>query len=283
MQNILVPTDFSNNAFHALRYATGLFKNKSCTFFLLNVYGGAKGFKKNSIHTGREIPDEVKDAAIARLNNTVRKIRKENTNPEHSYQVISRPGDLVPAMNALIDELKIDLIVLGNKGKRSSIPVFLGSNTTKTLESVKKCPILTVPKGAQLMIPMEIGFATDFKKPFDFTILDPLRSMALLSGAAIRIIHMDEKEKLDTSQKKNLDSLLAYLSPLSNSVERIPKFISKTTILQLFLANSELDMLYMVNNEHGVLEKMLREPVIEKMVLKIDIPFMVISESAPQP
>ncbi|KKL58099.1 hypothetical protein LCGC14_2228770, partial [marine sediment metagenome] len=31
MQNILLPTDFSRNAFHALRYATGLLKNRECT------------------------------------------------------------------------------------------------------------------------------------------------------------------------------------------------------------------------------------------------------------
>ena len=46
---------------------------------------------------------------------------------------------------ALIDELGIDFIVMGNKGKKSSIPIFLGSTATKTLHTVKKCPVLTVP------------------------------------------------------------------------------------------------------------------------------------------
>jgi nucleotide-binding universal stress UspA family protein len=284
MKNILVPTEFSNNAFHALRYVTTLFESEVCTFFLLNIYGGGKGFKGKSIaNKTQEFSDDLKAASIAGLNKALRKINTENENSKHSYQLISKPGDLVLAVHSLLDELKIDLIVLGNKGEKSSIPVFLGSNTTGTLQSVKKCPILTVPKGAEITIPGEIGFATDFKKRFDTRALDSLRKVARLTGAAIRIVHIDEEEKLNAFQKTNLDSLLAYLEPLSYSVQRIPNFVSKAKIMQVFLENSDLDMFFMVNNEHSIMEKMLREPVVEKMIVKIDIPFFVIPEISLQP
>ncbi len=38
MKNILLPTDFSDNAYNALRYAAELYKEEDCTFFLLNTY-----------------------------------------------------------------------------------------------------------------------------------------------------------------------------------------------------------------------------------------------------
>ncbi|WP_273568522.1 universal stress protein [Maribacter halichondriae] len=46
MQNILVPTDFSENAFNALKYTLELFKKTKCTFHLLHIdpippYSGA--------------------------------------------------------------------------------------------------------------------------------------------------------------------------------------------------------------------------------------------------
>ena len=38
MKRILLPTDFSDNAFEAIRYALLVFKDIECTFFLLHTY-----------------------------------------------------------------------------------------------------------------------------------------------------------------------------------------------------------------------------------------------------
>ena len=46
MKRILLPTDFSENAFNAIVYAVQLFKDEKCTFFLLNTYTPA------AYHTG---------------------------------------------------------------------------------------------------------------------------------------------------------------------------------------------------------------------------------------
>ena len=279
MQNILVPTDFSRNAFHALRYAVELLKEKECTFFLLNAYGGRKGFKYKSTAQGTASSEDLKRSSKARLNDTLRKIKNEAKNPKHKFRTVSEPRNLIHAVPALIDALQIDMVVLGNKGQKSSIPVFLGGTTTKTLRTVKKCPVLTVPKNATFQIPSEIAFATDFRKSYDKEVLDVVGAWADLFDAKIRIVHIDEEEKLDEVQKSNLNSLLEFFGALASSVDRIPNFVSKTKIMQLFLEKSDIDMLCMVGHEHGLLEKVLREPVIERMVPKINIPFFVVPEA----
>ncbi|WKX76899.1 universal stress protein [Zobellia laminariae] len=38
MKRILLPTDFSDNSFEAIRYALLVFKEIECTFFLLHTY-----------------------------------------------------------------------------------------------------------------------------------------------------------------------------------------------------------------------------------------------------
>jgi len=281
MQNILVPTDFSGNAYHALRYATELLKNKECTFFLLNVYGIKKGFKsKPTDNSDEQISDTLRIASEKKLKTTLKKIKEDSNATKHSYALLSKSSDLIHAVQSLIDELKIDLVVLGNKGETSSIPLFLGSTTTRALESVKKCPILTVPQSANLDIPGEIAFATDFKKEFNTDVLNAVRSMALLCGAAVRVVHIDEGEGLNELQKANRDILLNHLEPMDFSVDKIPHFISKTKIIQVFAENSGIKILAMVQNDHGELEKMLREPVIEKMVGKIDIPYCIIPDAS---
>ena len=38
MKKILIPTDFSDNAYGALAYAAQLYAEEDCTFFLLHSY-----------------------------------------------------------------------------------------------------------------------------------------------------------------------------------------------------------------------------------------------------
>ncbi len=281
MQNILVPTDFSNNAFHALDYATELLKNEECNFFLLHVFTEKKGFKSKGIkEDGENILTKMEEDSKVRLKRILLKIKKQKDNQKHTYRLLSERSGLIQVINSRIEELSIDLIVMGNKGKKSSIPVFFGNTATKALQTVKKCPVLTVPKNTGFSIPKEIAFVTDFKKTFDAKVINPLLEIAALYGAAIRIVHINDEEPLDKFRQSNLDTLLAYFKTVEHSFQRIPNFISKTKIIQVFLEQSGSDMLAMVNNEHGLLEKMLREPIIEKMIFNIDIPFLVIPETS---
>ena len=275
--NILIPTDFTNNAYHALCYVAELLKNRECNIYLLNVYKERKGFKTRPINNGSETSSsELRDKSNIRLEKTLSRVKKKNENPKHNYKLIAQPDSLTDVIHSLEDTLEIDLIVLGNKGKKSSIPLFLGGIATKTLESVKKCPVLTVPKSAKINIPREIAFATDFKKPFNPQVLNHIRSLALLCDASVRIVHIQEKERLDKIQQANLDSVLAYFDPVPYTINKMPSFISKAKVLQVFLEDTDIEMLAMINYEYALLEKMLREPIVEKMLMKIDIPYFII-------
>ena len=39
--NILLPTDFSKNAWHAIKYALELYKHNYCNFYILNVFSAS--------------------------------------------------------------------------------------------------------------------------------------------------------------------------------------------------------------------------------------------------
>ncbi len=279
MKKILFPTDFSHNSFHALNYAGELLQNVECTFFVLNVFTEKKGFKsKKTADDSEEKSKKWKEETTTRLERFVSRIKKQEENGKHSYRLISESRDLIQVINTLVNELDIDLIVMGNKGKKSSVPIFLGKTATRTLNLINKCAVLTVPKNASYTVPKEIAFVTDLKKPYKAKVIGPLLYAALLHDTTIRIVHIDEKEPMDESQQWNLDGLLSFIEPVKSSVHHIPNFISKAKIIEMFINEWAIDMLVMVNNEHGFLEKMLREPIIEKMVFTIDIPFLVIPE-----
>ncbi|MBT8297311.1 MAG: universal stress protein [Maribacter sp.] len=280
MQNILVPTDFSNDAYNALYFASTLFKSKACNFYLMNVYNESTPLISRSIDKVngevKGLLEQLKDESNEELNHTFHRINLDNKCPKHNYKLISKKMDLIEAISQAIDDYKIDLVVMGNKGKTSALGVFMGSSTTKTMASVKKCPILAIPMNAEFRVPYEIAFATSYKRYYDAEVLDPLRYMANCCGSAIRIVHINEEEHLDKVQESNLKTLRAYLDPIENSVHWMPNFTSKTTAIQVFLEELGIGMLTMVNYEYSFLEKLLHEPVIKKLAFNIDIPFLVI-------
>ncbi len=278
MKNILVPTDFSNNAYNALFYATSLFEHNDCTFFILNTYNELTPLKSVSLSTEKRkgLIEQLSDESVEELQHVLHRINLDNDNPKHRFELLSKKGSFVPSLRTMVAQYEIDLVVMGTKGATGNTSLFLGSNTTKAMAAVKACPVLAIPLEKDFSKPYEIAFASDYKRTFDAKVLEPLRFMSRLCSAAIRIVHINEKERLDKLQEANLNTLLAYMEPLPHSIHWMPNFASKTESLQTFLDELGIGMLAMVRYEHSFVEKLLREPVIKKMAFHLNIPFLVI-------
>lgn len=278
MKNILIPTDFSNNAYNALFYATALFHLKECTFHILNVYTELTPLKSKSLDRSKHksLIEQLGDESMEGLQQTLHRINLDNDNPKHRFELFSKKGNLTQVLSRTIDEMNIDLVVMGTKGATGSATVFLGSNTTKAMSALKQCPVLAIPLEKEFSMPYEIAFANDYKRTFHAKVLEPLRFMSGLCSAAIRIVHINEEEKLDKLQESNLNTLLTYMEPLPHSIHWMPHFASKTEAIQTFLDELGIGMLCMVNYPHSFVEKLLREPVIKKIAFHLSIPFLVI-------
>ena len=280
MQNILVPTDFSNDAYNALFYASRLFKSNTCNFYLLNAYSErtpllSRNVDKNNGYR-KGLLEQLNDESCEELKHTFHRINLDHKCPNHRYKMIPIKMDLTEAISNAIDEHNIDLVVMGNKGKSSGLGVYLGSSTTKTMASIKKCPIMAVPMNADFQVPYEMAFATDYKRHYDARVLEPLKEMATHCGSAIRVVHINEEKRLSHLQESNLKILRAYLDSIDNSLHWMPNFTSKTKAIQVFLDELGIEMLVMINYEHSFLERLLHEPVLKKLAFDIDIPFLVI-------
>lgn len=276
MKNILVLTDFSDNAYNALFYVSKLFNQIECGFFLLNAYEERLSQAGKLVNGEEEVVTLAKRRSKEGLESVFHKINLDNPNPKHRYQKLSKSMDLMTAVKKAIQEFKIDLLVLGNKGITSLVSVFWGSTTIKVMTSIKECPILAVPADKEFTTPSEIAFATNYKRTFDAEVMAPVRFMTSLCGAAVRIVHINEEKRLSKFQESNLNTLITYLKPMEHTLHWMPNFTSKTKAIQVFLDELNIGMLAMVNYEHSFLELLLREPVIQRMTFHITIPFLVI-------
>ncbi len=278
MKNILVATDFSNNAYNALFFATQLFKDRKCTFHLLNTYTELTQLisQKVGMEGRRSLMAQLADESREGLNEVYHRIHLDQNNPKHQFKVISRNKYFIEAVTRIIDSAQIDLLVMGNKGITGAKNTFWGSNVTKAINEISSCPILTVPKEIEIDIPKEIAFATDYRHNYNAKVLHPFLYLTSLCQAKVCILHINEEQRLDEIQKSNLYTLREYLGDIQHSIHWMPDFASKSEVIQTFLDELNIDMLTMIKYDHGFISKMIREPVIKKVNFDLEIPFLIL-------
>ena len=280
MKNVLLPTDFSENAWNATKYAIELFKDEECVFHLLNTYTPAiasSRFMATSLSNVQE--GSMRNSSERGLEEILGNIKKNFNFPKHSYKTISSFSLLVDEIKDIVENSGIDLIVTGTKGASGIDEVFMGSNTVRIIKSVKNCPVLAIPQHFQYTSPTEIAFATDFNRFYSLSELQPMIDLAKAFKAAIRIVHVQyEIKALSEIQMFNLNMLRKYLNEVEHYVHTVSELNSVSKTLEVFTKELDIHLLAMLNYQHSYMEKMTREPVVKRMAFHTQIPLLVIPE-----
>ncbi|TAI47126.1 universal stress protein [Flagellimonas allohymeniacidonis] len=281
MQRILIPTDFSDNAWNAIQYAMQLFSNNKCTFYLLNTYTPvipSSRFMAKMVD-GVKIVDAVRDASEKGLQKTVKRIKSTFDNSNHQFETISSFNLLTDEVKDIVKEFGIQLIVTGTKGASGIDEVFMGSNTVRIIKNTKKCPVLAIPQHFDYVTPSEIAFATDFNRFYTTSELQPLVDLAQMFNATIRVVHVQYKIKaLSELQQFNLNMLRRYLDGTEHYVHTVSELNSVSQTLEIFSEELDIHLLALLNYQHSYMEKMTREPIVKRTAFHTQIPLLVIPE-----
>lgn len=278
MKNILVATDFSDNAYCALFFVTNLLATKPCTFYILNTYSEISMLQGKSLPPlgGKKYLQQLEIVSNEQLTHIKHKIVLDNDNPQHRFEVISQKGDLAKIIVQKIETLQIDLVTMGNKGLTEAADIFLGSNTIKVANTITQCPVLAIPGELDFKPIKEIAYVTDFKKSCNQNTLAPLLYLATLCNAAIRVMHINEKEILNETQEFNRKQIGGFLEDVEHSFHWMQNFDDKAKVIDIFLEKFKVDMYTMVNQKRGIIEKLTKEPIIKDISMYSHIPFLIL-------
>jgi len=277
MKNILLPTDFSENAWNAVLYTLHLYKNETCKFILLNSYQ-VNGYYKHSKRNPIPGDDRLKKAKQNSEHGLQRLIEVINTgypNPNHSFIAISLNYPLIEAIEHEIKKNTIEVLVIGTKGSTGAYEVVYGSNTIKIMDEVEGCPVLAVPSNVPYYELNEIVLASSFKirhKEKDFRYL---KLLALQTNARICILHIEEEGGLSISQKQNKQFLETYFEKVPHSFHSLAH-VSVPIGIYCFIESRGSNMIAFVNKKHNFFEKLLYNPLYKDLGSYSIIPVLVL-------
>lgn len=282
MKNILVPTDFSENAWNALKYAQQLFDRNKCNFYLLHV-SDFINYPANPVanRINEDLP--LVDCAVpskTQLNDLMRKVKNTFFNKNHKYFSIHEHGFFLESIKKNIAEKKIDLVVMGTKGASGLRKHIIGSNTREVITKVK-CNTVIIPKGIQFSEPKEVAFPTDYNNFCSHQILDAVTEMLRLGKANIHVMNVSKMDRhLTKVQERNQEYLYDYLNeafPKNSSFHTITNK-SVNAAIQCFVDSRDIDMIIMVAKNLNFLQQIFFDSLVEKISFHTTVPFFVIHE-----
>jgi nucleotide-binding universal stress UspA family protein len=276
MKRVLLPTDFSDNSWNAIKYALQLFKNEKCTFTLLNTYTPIiYQFEYMQASSPQlQVMEAVKETSQKKLNDLVERIESEFPNPNHVFAKISSFNTLTAEINDLYDGNIMDIIIMGTKGASGVKEVLLGSNTVHVLNKAK-CPVLAVPSEFEFETPHELLFPSDYEVNFEDRHIQPIIDIANLYNIRVNIMHVYYGEELTKAQDQNKNRLENYFKGIAHLFHNV-KNQNITEAITRFQMKARINLLVMINNKHSFFENLFFKSTIKQIGFHLNVPFLVI-------
>jgi nucleotide-binding universal stress UspA family protein len=276
MKNILMPTDFSENAMNAIRFALEFFKYDNTAFYFMHVYedevySNPKLLKEGSL---KGVINRVSNQSQLKLELLLKKVNEIAPNPRYKYQIISAYNSLIDEVDTLVIQKNIDLIVMGTKGATSNKNFSFGSNTMQVLKYVS-CPVLAIPESYVYTQPKQVLFPTNYRIPFRRRELNLLSNMVSPFRSVIDMLYISTSNTVSKRQKVNKDFLESELCENQLNFKTLASENSIQTIYD-YIAINKVDLLVMVNTRHSFLEDMLFRCKVDDIFLHTQIPFLAL-------
>ena len=140
LNRILVPTDFSDSARHALGYGVSLAREFGAELLLLHVVEALPGAYASELFPApiAEVLDQVSGYARTELSRLTAEVAEKGV-PVRERLVQGKPSAEIVRVAG---EEKVDMIVLGTHGKGVLDKALFGSTTERVVRKAP-CPVLT--------------------------------------------------------------------------------------------------------------------------------------------
>lgn len=276
MRKIIIPTDFSENAYNALKYAAELFKYERSEFYLLHAYADEVYDFEGTITPEflEEYKTTVKKKCDRELEQLTKKIKQSYANPKHSFFPVSAFGLLVDEVNDLAEKENVDLIITSTRGITNDRKLTFGSNTLQIIKYVQ-CPVLSIPENFKFSDPKHILFPTNFLLPYQRRELKLVGGIARSFCSEIHMLYVSKFQEETLRQQDNKEMILEHFYDVKVEQHR-EEALEKTEAMEKMIEELNIDLLILVNSRHSYLENILYSSTIDKIGLHPKVPFLVL-------
>ncbi len=272
IRTILFPTDFSDAAQNAFRYATQMASALSAKLVLLHVY-------ENHMVLAHTAPEDLKQSLqeerISRASEALANFQSKVTDQareEVEMECLLKGGLPGKAIIECLEEVHPDLIIMGTSGAASVHERILGSVTAYIVQHAQ-IPVLAIPAEASYKPIRNIQYAMNMEA-VDIPAINRLIDICESLGAKLYCTHIKTPKANwtriqvgafnDLSELEKLGLLECYIID-NEAIDRG---------LEEFLMDQNIDCLSMTTHMHDDFLPKFEKSLTRHMLMQTDVPLL---------
>lgn len=273
MKTIVIPTDFSNNAWRAAGYAANIYRNTPCRFVIFHAYyepGGA---------LEPDIPHIIATRS-KEINENLEKIKAEfgefEHHPDTIIETVARYGEPHTAIMTEVKNEFADVIVMGKAGASDSST--LGSLTMELLEFLP-CPIICIPENSEVAPPKHIMFAADYHNLKNLDQMNVLKEIAETNKSRISIVNIKEDLQIPVPIADGMEGLVLhnFFGDIPHEYFDHEEKNVEEGILD-FAHQKDVNLVVMLNRSRKYWEDLFHKSMSMAVGINSDIPLLVLKD-----
>lgn len=267
MKNILVPTDFSEQAENALKVAVAIAKKQKASIYLLHTME-LPSHLAHSKDTSA-LPETIYFIKLAEKR-FEELLQKEYLKDIDVYNALGH-GEIFSDIKEATVENNIDLVVMGSHGASGFKEMFIGSNTEKVVRT-SDIPVLAIKNKHTTFKIKDFVFATDFSiggvKAFD-----KAQKFAKTMGAKIHLLHVNTPSgfKSSSQAKEMMEEFLKGLGAENYTLNVYNEFSVEKGVLN-FAREMNADLVGMSTHGRKGLSHFFNGSISEDLVNHANMP-----------
>jgi len=153
-----------------------------------------------------------------------------------------------------------------------------GKNTLAVIESVRKCPVLVVPRNAIFNRPEEIVLATNFNTDFRTSEIKYLAEIAKMMEASLQILSLADNGKLTPQQETNKRRLKKYFKDVNHSFNVLHN-VKMSDALSCFVEIRHSNIISYIDKKPSFWEQLgFSEPTLGKLGYYENVPVLALND-----
>ena len=274
MKHILVPIDFSDASLNAVSYAAFLANVFDSSILLLHVYSDTSAYDESNNASIFDSNEELEEANEVYLKRQIRNIASKYTIKIETEVVKGNPENVI---TDAAEKRKVDVIVMGMKGKGQSNSIF-GSTTTSMIEKTP-IPLLVVPFNASYKTIDTITLASDFNDHKLTSNFPALQNLIAGFNPFIQILNV---QRTNSELSANLIAEKMKIGLQWDKYNYSFNIIEKDDIedgIHKFMDKHPSDLLIMIARKRNFIEKVLGLSHTREMTRQTKIPLLIFHEA----
>lgn len=276
-KTVVVPTDFSNNALVAAKYALRFAAQLDYDVHFLHAYQPFTSAFQNPRAIEQD-KNKIRQEAEADMDNFVTGLGPDNSSKTSSSIA---PGSLVDALSQFVQSHTVALIIMGTHGASGTKKNVLGSNTYDVAKS-SLVPLLVVPEHVAAFSLNKAVFFTDYQ-PSDKKTLQALQKVLSDRPIPCTLVHIVPHDKEAPSQHQRLEEWQQQLKAetgyelLYSQIVQDRENLERVNLITDELA-ADLILLTLVGGR-GFIEKLIHKSLARQIILDPKRPVLLVTGS----